>query len=41
MDLGPNPSYEVLSQIPDAIAGDPSKSPNIRIHKYPAPVKVS
>lgn len=41
MGLDPNPYFEVLSQIPEIIAGDDSGTPGILINKYPAPVKVS
>lgn len=36
-----NPSYEILSQVPKIIIGDDGWGPDIQIHKYPEPVRVS
>lgn len=40
-NLDPNPSYGIMSQIPDIIIDDDGWSPNVQIHKYPEPVRVS
>lgn len=37
----PNPSYETMFQTPNIIIDDDGWSPDVQIHKYPEPVRVS
>ncbi|KAL2114053.1 hypothetical protein VUR80DRAFT_1056 [Thermomyces stellatus] len=36
-----NPSYEIVSRLPDSISSDTDDAPTIRVRKLPEPIKVS
>lgn len=39
--MDPNPSSEIVSQLPDVITGDAGGTPDIRIHRDAESIKIS